>query len=395
MRRGGSLSVVGACGLSAVWGCVPDATLRQDVGDASTDSGPDEGPDTSSPDDTSPIADGALEGESPPVTCMGNRCLAGQSCSGGACTFPCSGVHVPGDYSTVQSAIDAVSVRGGTICVGGGTFAEANHISTNKTVVIQGVSASESIIGTTSFIILDSSDVTLRGVTIPDLEVSSQTSPGVYNVSVVACTVGDVSGNHFLALELAVSGGDLTVTLDGVDLSSHETGGGNVGAVEIVKGYSDAQASLDLVVRNCYLHDSQAGVDYEANGTTMPTAVTLVNDTFMRNGTAIRVAASGPVILGYDNNLIAYNAVGVDLPTPPFHAGHNALFGNTTADYAGVDGGIGDILADPMLDPSVPPGLLPGSPCRGAGDPTRAPATDFWGRARGASPDIGAVQSSP
>ena len=50
--------------------------------------------------------------------------------------------------------------------------------------------------------------------------------------------------------------------------------------------------------------------------------------------------------------------------------------------------------SDPLLQTSVtPPTLGAGSPARGAGNKQLAPATDYWGNARGASIDLGCVQS--
>ena len=54
--------------------------------------------------------------------------------------------------------------------------------------------------------------------------------------------------------------------------------------------------------------------------------------------------------------------------------------------------GSSDVTADPLLDTEKPPALGAGSPCRGAGDATVAPATDFFGRARSGRTDIGARQ---
>lgn len=74
--------------------------------------------------------------------------------------------------------------------------------------------------------------------------------------------------------------------------------------------------------------------------------------------------------------------------------GHDALWGNAS-NYAGsATDGPGTVKADCLLDTTGPaPALGPASPCRGVGDPTQAPPLDFYGVARGAKVDLGAVQS--
>src|SRR5208283_4808721 len=62
--------------------------------------------------------------------CGGEVCYAGETCADGGCQLSgCNGVTVPGDYATVQSAVNAFTIGtshpGGTICLGAGTFDEA------------------------------------------------------------------------------------------------------------------------------------------------------------------------------------------------------------------------------------------------------------------------------
>jgi hypothetical protein len=411
--RAASSCLILAQGLGAGMGCVPDATLRQVAGDAgAAEAGPAQGsvdgaswdaiPVDDPSQETPPLADaGSTDGTNDgasvdsgaePGACQAVQCHAGQSCDHGYCAFPCAGVRVPDDYATVQAAVEAVAPTGGTICVGAGDFHEYVQITTDETLSIQGLSADRSTIDVLD--IQDSRDVTLRGLTIAVLHAQSLTSPGMHGLSVVASTLGDVAnaGNALTVVPLA---GDLAVLLDGVDLSSHGVSAGTGGAIEIEKVLGGAPALLSLEVRNSYLHDSEMGVDYASSGTTASMALMFNNDTFASNGTAINIATTDPINLQYYNDLIVNNDFAVDLSAPPAGAGNNAFFGNTGSNYAGDAGGTGDVLSDPMLDRARPPGLLLNSPCRGAADPSRAPATDFWGRARGASPDIGAVQSSP
>ena len=74
--------------------------------------------------------------------------------------------------------------------------------------------------------------------------------------------------------------------------------------------------------------------------------------------------------------------------------GYDLLFANATS-YAGTAAdGPAYLEVDPMLDATTtPPSLALGSPARGAGSLSHAPALDFWGNARGGHADLGAVQA--
>jgi len=181
----------------------------------------------------------------------------------------------------------------------------------------------------------------------------------------------------------------LTLNLDGVDLSS----GSTPYALEVG---TLGGGVLTLNVVNSYIHGSTSGVSVSLGGAlASELAATFENDTFESNGTAFIEPAGSGATLQFWNNLVVNNMVGVSTGGGSTF-GNNAYFGNTT-NFAGTAiAGTGVVEANPDLATGTsPPGLLAGSPCRGAGDPSHAPNHDFYGRARGASVDIGAVQSSP
>jgi hypothetical protein len=215
-------------------------------------------------------------------------------------------------------------------------------------------------------------------------------SDGTFDV-----TASKVSSSNGGAIYVANSG-PLAVVIDGVDASSSATNGD---AIMIEDSNNQSNETFSVTVQNSYVHDSFEGIVYSNTGYyEIATQLTFDNNTFVNNGTGLDVTPSQSGLgLSYFNDLFTKNQLGISIgpqvATPSF--GDSLLFGNTT-NYGGmaVDG-MGYIKADPMLDTSVtPPALDAGSPARGAGDKSHAPADDYWGNPRGASVDIGAVQSS-
>lgn len=339
-----------------------------------------------------PMADGSAADSG--ATCGGRPCYAGQSCVSGVCSFTsCTGANVPGDYATIQAAIDALTAGGasGTICLAAQTYAETLSISTGS-ISMQGVSAGQSIVtGITVDYASGLGDVTFNasGLSIGSVIFYSGANPGTGSSVITACALGSLS------IEAGYE--NLSVTLDGDDISAGKTGT----AIDIMLG----NCGVTLEVENSYVHDSAYGLDFTLGVDSYygaSSTITLLNNTFAANTTAVSTP-SGCTVCGdvpnvnYFNNIFVNNGLAVDTEAyEDTTYGNDALFGNTT-NYAGIaKAGAGYVTTDPLLDAkSTPPGLLAGSPCRGAGDPSRAPPHDFWGRPRGSTPDIGAVQSSP
>src|SRR5262245_11741764 len=63
-------------------------------------------------------------------TCGGEVCGPDQTCASSGCIFSCSGATVPGDYASIQAAIDALAAAGqdAAICLAAGTYNDSEYI---------------------------------------------------------------------------------------------------------------------------------------------------------------------------------------------------------------------------------------------------------------------------
>jgi hypothetical protein len=399
------------------------------MNDASTDGAPGDG----SPS----VPDGATstDGEAPNDagtdakgggSCGGTTCIPGQTCVSGECVFAgCSGVTVPGDYPTIQSALTALEASdGGTICLGPQTYAESIDINTGVPITLWGVSSEKTTVqGSASAGARSSAKIALKGVSFVGLAggFAMELSAFEGSATVTGCAfesaaadsltvtaeqshfdithtkaVNTAGGNAITVQKGPDTGTTFTVVLDGVDATTTVP---TSGAAVLVTEPSD-NATMTLTIQNSYLHGCRYGVAWTAPGGTTGANDTITFDanTILSNGTGIDWEAElGPGnTLSYYDNLFVQNGIGVLLAASGGSpsAGYNLYYGNTT-NYSGVaTKGTGDLTANPLLDTSVtPPGLKPGSPARGAGIAAHAPADDFWGKPRGKSIDIGAVES--
>ncbi len=326
--------------------------------------------------------------------CGANACREDQACVAGHCTTACVGTQVPGDYATVQGAVTALQAVGGTICLGPQTFAEQVSIVNTQPLTIVGTSDLSEISGFVN--IKGQSSVTLQNFTV----LPTSTMLGVEVVAAVH--VFDNTGSLDVVLRGIKMGSTdafgagfvleetthaVTILLDGCDL----TGPPDNYALSLTSSHGGIGDTLSMVVQNSYLHDAMVGMYSEA----ILMSLSLVNDTIVNNGTGIEAQVGDEQLsLSTFNTIITGSDVGISLSGSggSMASGNNLLFGNTT-NYMGVAvQGPGYVKADPLFDTSTPPGLGAGSPARGAADPTQAPATDYYGHARPANPDMGAVQ---
>jgi hypothetical protein len=319
------------------------------------------------------------------ISCGPTQCYAGQTCVSGACTFPCTGARVPGDYPTVQAAVDALSAAsGGTICLAARTFDEGVTVAgSTPPLTFQGVSPDQTTV-TNFFVQAHGATLAFSGLATQQIYV--QGTSGTVTVSSSWLTGAALVPGFWIDSTTDT----LAVTLDGVDAA-----GDPGGAPAIQVGESSSTVALTLTVQNSYVHHAQDGVSFDWRSE-RGTHVILDNDTFENDGTAIHLPSTGSstFALEYFNDLVVGNSVGIDVGSTTAQFGDNALFANHS-DYGGGAGdGPGYVKTDPLLDKSTtPPRLLPGSPCRAAGSAAHAPATDFWGNPRTGGVDIGAVQS--
>jgi hypothetical protein len=325
-----------------------------------------------------------------PASCGGTPCYVGQDCVGGHCVFAdCSGVKVPGDYATVQAAVDATAPGGGTICLGAQAFAEDVTLPySSEPLTLQGVSPDQSSIQSLSnfFAAGYHGTLVLKGMAVTGYVYLVACGEASFLDCKLVGTMGTPSHPDHDALWVESDLCDFTVTLDGTDVSA-PTGSGII-------AYADM---LHLAVRNSYVHDTMGWGIYAMYS--VP-SFTIDNNTFEGCGTAFEILspAAATTSLELFNNLFTGNGMAIKLTQiSDLSQGNNAVYANTT-NYGGTAvPGAGYVTTDPKLDTTTsPPGLLAGSPCRGAGDGAHAPSTDFWGRPRDAAHiDIGAVQSSP
>jgi hypothetical protein len=398
-------------------GCASSSSLAPDAGQDSGEAG--WAKDSSAPDGNLPgqsdaksdaksfdaggDAHGAKEGglhgpdagsdSASPALCDGSICYAGESCVGGQCTITtCVGDNVPGDYATVQDAVNALTA-GGTICLAAQAYDETVLAApTSGLITIQGAGRGQSVLtgfGTSGTLQEGVAyDYALNGLTLGGLNIDAEYVGTTATVTVTDAVIAATGANSAVRVIAFATGP--TLTLNGVDISAAST----EPAIYASVNPDTSGLATTLNVANCYIHGAQSGLVID--GFEEIATLNVINNTFVGDGTAINlvVESTGTVTASLFNNLLVDNGVAIAL-TYAADVGNNALYGNTT-NYGGVaTDGSDYVKKNPLLDTSTPPGLLPGSPCRGAADATQAPANDFYGRARGASPDIGAVQSSP
>jgi hypothetical protein len=329
-----------------------------------------------------------------PVACGDTTCRVDQTCVDGACVFDCpaGAAHVPGDYATAQEAFTALDHVGGVICLGplvevapqfGGFWL---YPTASLTVIGSGPSATR-LIGELD--INDASDhdrvtpfrVEMRGLSVEGGLALILHAP--YHDDLVVEDVrvrGAVRYVDRMALMLDHNGGS-NVMLDGLDVSS-PTGT----AVGFYPNSISNPPVTPIVLRNSWIHDSVEAISVD-DGYGLPTLI--ANNTL--SNTMYGIYGRGTNQLTYANNVfdrVQYTQVAF---VSPGTRHHNAYLSSGTAQ---TPPGMTDIVVDVSdLDASASPSAPTAtSRLRGAADPALAPATDYWGNPRGATPDIGAVE---
>lgn len=143
----------------------------------------------------------------------------------------------------------------------------------------------------------------------------------------------------------------------------------------------------------------------------VPLFLSIANNTLIDLNTAIVLVTrpftpppSPGLITGQiANNLVAYNAVGVNLGAGASSVSNqlNLLFGNGSNGTGGFSPGTATVFANPQLTSRERPYLAPGSPAIDAGNVNFVPAPSVWPRLDadglrrtiGSAPDIGAYES--
>jgi len=333
-----------------------------------------------------PTKDGGVDGPpSQPVTCGGSICVVGQTCNAGTCTFGCAGASVPGDYATLQTAIDALAAVGqdATICIGSATLSEgqlfirdqANH---GKTLQIIGESIDHSTINAEVYVQSGWKAVTLKGVHVSVASnrtaVRSQIGSGA-KLAVVASKLSGQTGLDISQPQEVVVDGTEFVTTGGYGVSTFVTFG---------------QATTRI--ENSYFRGTGYSLRAATSGGTI--GMQFVGNTVI--GPSVGLDLSGSTTALIANSLFTGTTSFAMqwTSTTTVTRNNNALWNNET-NYGGLaSDGPNYLKLDCMLDmtPRIPT-LRAGSPCRDAGDPTVSSTHDFHGAARGTPPDLGAVEA--
>lgn len=333
--------------------------------------------------ETSSLDASSGSGSSGESDCMGELCHEDQACAPEGCAFPCEGVHVPGDYATIQEASNALEAVGepATICVAPGNYPQPLMLGNNLTLI--GASPALVTLGD----VFPLGTTTIRGVTLDQLSATTQSGA---NVRVEASVMSSAEAQP----PATPGSGDIVLFIDGCIVHGDSARPAIRGHVNDAAG----MAGVSLTVQNSWIEGGRIGID--AGGADEWINIVIRNNTFTGNTTGIFIwnnfdpgftpgtDLSATVI----NNVIvgSQTAVRFDETTAETYS-NNALFDNVT-NYAGmaVPSGV-SVTDDPMLDDEAPPAPMPGSPLIDAGTADDAPEADFWGAPR-VTTDIGAVE---
>jgi hypothetical protein len=332
-----------------------------------------------------------------PGSCAGG-CEADEQCVAGACVLACSGVKVPGDYGTVQAAINALGPVGGTICLAPGTFAETLLLAPQAALTLQGASRKSTLITGTIQIQFSSGNgaIEVRGLTAQD-GISVLDSDTNHQIKLTSLNVRRSStGVNAPGLLVRRDVRRPQVYVDRCDIA----GATAAAAISVVESADFSSLSKAIVqVRDSFLHDSAVGLSYSKSGASNwgDFTVSSFNSTILDNEKGVAVSAGNQYLtLQLFNNVFAENGVGAELgldSSVTWQHGKNAYDGNGVNFKGQAVSVSGDIRGDVALDfAGTPPGPAANSPLLGAADGTKDSGVDFFGRQRDASPDIGAVE---
>ena len=373
------------------------------------------------PLDSSATDSGAGPDAATSASCGGGYCRGQEVCVSSACVFQgCVGAQVPADFATVNAAVTSLAATGGTVCVAAGDYEGDVEIDDTVDVTILGVSAAQVTLGSVGITFQGRPSppahfqtISLQGVSIKgDVQIGLTSDYAVVNLTDCGMA-GGVSSSQAGGLSVTASGGQLSVNVTASRFVSVDCTDGtstlSTGEVALTVDGADLGASgydaffvetwspsSHYILQNSYLHDSGIGAEFASQLSSPTASFTVVNNTFVGNQDGLYLSDEDLTVTLFNNilvgSMLAYES---SVSVPAASSGDNAYFDDTTNYEGQADAGTGDVTANPLLDTSTPPGLKVGSPCRGTGNASQAPSTDYWGRPRPSDVDIGAVQSSP
>jgi hypothetical protein len=312
---------------------------------------------------------------------------------------PPDGHHVPADHPTLDDAIAAVDQipGGGTICLGAGVHSEALDVwFTEQPIVVQGVSAADTILEEGDHRLHANDVFTLQGLTIRDPILATGNQDFLLQDLVLLDGI-DVGNNYSYRNEvIRFERCDITTTTAsrGIDLSPNSA--------------SPAFTNVfDVTIRNSWIHDVAGPAIYVPTATgDYPDRVNVLIEhntiTNAQTGVLWAVGGGGGLVfadLAY--NLFAGNDTAYRVSTTFYSRDHqldvdsayNAYSGNL-ADHdtsmPQAQPGFSDLVVDCQLDAATPPVPAAGGPCVDV--PGSSATEDLYGLPRDATPDIGAVE---
>ena len=280
--------------------------------------------------------------------------------------------QVPGDYGSIQAAVNAVQA-GDSVQLAAGVYNE--DVTLKSGITLAGAGAGTLLYGT--LILSDLSDVTISDLT---LRGDVSTSAVGIQASNSSFTVERATVRDFARCVAMTASSNTAATFDRVQLQKSTDEGLLV----------DGAASVTLT--NCVLSTNQRhGVRLKAGSSA---TVKVVNSLLWGNGWPSQGAALMDEAGGVElvNSIVTANRRGLDCNKACANA-HNIIWGNFT-DYNGVaSAGVGNLAVDPKLT-NLNEGdftLASGSPAIDSGLAAEAPDHDFFGAPRpsGAGVDIG------
>jgi serine protease len=298
---------------------------------------------------------------------------------------------VPGNYATIQAAINAAS-GGDVILVSPGQYSE-NLDNLGKAIAIRSVSgpAVSTITVSGGTAAKMGSDSELSGFTVSGA--SAEFGAGI------AITGSDqlIENNIFQSDQgfpggfgAAIGGNGASPIIEDNIFRNNDGAGGIVSFVN---------NSSPVIVNNVFENNSGSAINITVPVEASPK---VINNTIVGNSVGVevdnRVDYSADI---FRNNIVANNGIGLE---DDFGSGgqfpvwqNNLLFNNTT-EYSGtpdLTGTMGNLLGDPRFISSTDFHLTLFSPAIANGSPLLAPPVDFEGVPRPAnSIDIGAYQFS-